>query len=57
MKNEKKEFSKNEKKEFSENEKKEFSNPCILKEEKYQTANIEHCHQVKEECMPYQMKA
>ena len=36
---------------------KKFEKPVILKEEKYQTANLEHCHQVKEECMPYQLKA
>lgn len=38
-------------------EKKRFVKPQIIKEEKYQTANIEHCHQVKDECSPYQMKA
>ena len=36
---------------------KEFVKPAMLKEEKYQTAGIEHCHQVKGECFPYQMKA
>ena len=29
----------------------------ILKEEKYETASAEHCHQVKDECSPYQAKA
>ena len=38
-------------------EPKKFEKPVLLKEEKYQTANLEHCHQVKEECMPYQLKA
>ena len=35
-----------------------FEKPMLIKEEKYQTANIEHCHQVKDnDCSPYQMKA
>ena len=37
--------------------KKVFVKPVLMKEERYQTANIEHCHQVKNECFPYQMKA
>lgn len=36
-------------------EKKQFEKPIILKEEKYQTAHIEHCHEVKE-CDPYPMR-
>ena len=34
-----------------------YIKPVILKEEKYETASAEHCHQVKDECSPYQAKA
>ena len=34
-----------------------FEKPMLIKEEEYQTANAEHCHQVKDECSPYQAKA
>lgn len=36
---------------------KTFVEPNILKEEKFETASAEHCHQVKDECSPYQAKA
>ncbi len=36
---------------------KAFEKPALLKEQKYQTASFEHCHQVKGECSPYQAKA
>lgn len=36
---------------------KKFEKPILIKEEKYQTATYEHCHQVKSECSPYQAKA
>lgn len=34
-----------------------FIKPAILEQEQYETASAEHCHQVKEECSPYQAKA
>ena len=34
-----------------------FIKHVVLKEEKYETASAEHCHQVKDECSPYQAKA
>ena len=34
-----------------------FIKPVVLKEEKYETASAEHCHQVKDEGSPYQAKA
>ena len=38
--------------------KKVFVTPVLLKEEKYQAGQIEHCHQVKiNDCSPYPMKA
>ena len=37
--------------------KKVFEKPVLFKQEKYQTAGDYHCHQVKEECSPYQAKA
>ena len=38
--------------------KKEFVMPSLIKEEKYQTGQAEHCHQVKwNDCSPYVMKA
>jgi hypothetical protein len=40
------------------NEKKDtFKKPILLRQEKYATASSYHCHQVKEECSPYQAKA
>ncbi len=34
-----------------------YVKPEVLKEERYETASAEHCHQVKDECSPYQAKA
>lgn len=36
---------------------KTFVKPAVLKEDRYETASAEHCHQVKDECSPYQAKA
>lgn len=36
---------------------KKFTKPKLIKQETYRTANSEHCHQVKQECSPYQAKA
>ncbi len=36
---------------------KKFEKPVLLRQETYQTASSEHCHQVKSECSPYQAKA
>ncbi len=38
-----------------EKNKKQYQKPVILKEEKYNTAHAEHCHQIKE-CDPYAAK-
>ena len=38
-------------------DKKTFISPAILKEEMYQTAGSEHCHQVKDNDCDYVMKA
>lgn len=37
--------------------KKKFEKPAIVKEEKYQTAGVEHCHQVKDNDCSWVMKA
>ena len=42
---------------MNEKEKKTFEKPVVLKEEKYQTASAEHCHQVKDNDCSYVMKA
>ena len=36
---------------------KQFEKPVLVKEEKYQTANVEHCHQVKTNDCSFPMKA
>ena len=38
-------------------EKKTFQKPVIIKEQKYETVNSEHCHQVKTNDCSFPMKA